>query len=198
MEAQGELAQFARRASYPCVLKPLGLSGSRGVIRANNEAEFCAAATRIGALLQAPDIRRTREAHNEFIQVETYIPGGEFALEGIVTNGRLHTLAIFDKPLPLEGPFFEETLYITPSRESAEAQAELIRTTQRGVTALGLTDGPVHAEMRVNTSGVWLLEIAARPIGGLCAESLRFTGGVKLVELILRHAVGEDVSGASA
>ena len=195
MPVQEEASQFATLASYPCVLKPLGLSGSRGVIRANNETEFCDAANRIRALLREPDIKRTREAHNEFIHVETYIPGREFAVEGIVTGGRLQVLAIFDKPDPLEGPFFEETLYITPSREPADVQDDLIRAAQDGVKALGLTDGPVHAEMRYNSSGAWLLEIAARPIGGLCAESLRFTGGVKLAELILRHAVGEDISG---
>ena len=194
MPVKNDPSQFTRLAPFPCVLKPLGLSGSRGVIRANDETEFYDAANRIRALLQAPDIRRTREAHNEFIQVETYIPGREFAVEGIVTGGRLQVLAIFDKPDPLEGPFFEETLYITPSREPSDVQANLIRATQNGVKALGLTDGPVHAEMRYNSSGAWLLEIAARPIGGLCAQSLRFTGGMKLAELILRHAVGEDVS----
>jgi hypothetical protein len=187
--------EFARSARYPCVLKPLGLSGSRGVIRADDETDFCEAAERIRALLRAPEIRRTREDQNEFIQVETYIPGREFAVEGIVTGGALQVLAIFDKPDPLEGPFFEETVYVTPSRESRDVQAALTKATQDGVRALGLTDGPVHAEMRYNEAGVWLLEIAARPIGGLCAESLRFTGAVKLEELILRHAVGEDISG---
>jgi biotin carboxylase len=190
-----EAPEFARSVRYPCVLKPLGLSGSRGVIRANGETDFCDAAGRIRSLLHAPEIRRIREEHNEFIHVETYIPGREFAVEGILTGGRLQVLAIFDKPDPLEGPFFEETLYVTPSRESADVQAQLIQATRDGSRALGLTDGPVHAEMRYNESGVWLLEIAARPIGGLCAESLRFAEGVKLEELILLHAVGEDVSG---
>ena len=165
------------------------------MIRANGEGDFCEAAGRIRSLLQAPGIRRTREEHNEFIHVETYIPGREFALEGILSHGRLQVLAIFDKPDPLEGPFFEETLYVTPSRESEAVQAEFIGATQDGARALGLTDGPVHAEMRYNESGVWLLEVAARPIGGLCAKSLRFDGGVKLEELILRHATGEDVTG---
>ena len=131
-----------------------------------------------------------------YLQVESYIPGREFAVEGLVTKGRVQPLAIFDKPDPLEGPFFEETIYVTPSRETASAQAALVETTERAVRALGLWHGPWHAELRYNREGAWLLEVAARPIGGLCARALRFEGGVPLEELILRHAIGEDVSGA--
>jgi biotin carboxylase len=174
---------------YPCVLKPLGLSASRGVIRANNPAEFVAAFRRIETLLRDPDILRLHEEQDRFLQVESFIEGREFALEGILTRGRLRVLAIFDKPDPLEGPFFEETIYVTPSREPEQAQREIIRTTESAVKALGLTHGPVHAEMRVNRHGVWMLEVAARPIGGLCARVLP-----GLEELILRHAAGEDVS----
>ena len=192
--ANSNAPEAARSARFPCVLKPLGLSASRGVIRANDPAEFSVAMDRIHALLQSPDIRRTREDQNQFIQVERYIPGSEYAVEGIVTNGNLQVLAIFDKPDPLEGPFFEETLYVTPSRASSEVQNALVRTTEDGVRALGLTNGPIHAEMRHNEMGVWLLEIAARPIGGLCAGALRFGGGMALEELILRHALGEDIS----
>ena len=188
------LAGGANPIGYPCVLKPLGLSGSRGVIRANGESEFAEAFARIRAILQSPEIVRMREEQDRFIQVEEFIEGREFALEGIVTAGRLQTLAIFDKPDPLNGPYFEETLYITPSREPD--QQKLIDSTQRAVAALGLTHGPIHAEMRLNSAGVWMLEVAARPIGGLCARALRFAGGtVSLEELILRHALGEDVSG---
>ncbi len=184
----------ANPIGYPCVLKPLGLSGSRGVIRANGESEFAGAFAQIRAILQSPEIARMREEQDRFIQVEEFIEGREFALEGIVTAGRLQTLAIFDKPDPLNGPYFEETLYITPSREPD--QQKLIDSTQRAVAALGLTHGPIHAEMRLNSAGVWMLEVAARPIGGLCARALRFAGGtISLEELILRHALGEDVSG---
>jgi biotin carboxylase len=184
----------ARSASYPCVLKPLGLSASRGVIRANNAVEFVAAFRRIRDILNAPEIRRLHEEQDRFLQVEEFIDGPEFALEGIVTAGRLKTLAIFDKPDPLDGPFFEETIYVTPSRESATMQGQMIETTQRAITALGLSNGPIHAEMRCNGRGVWMLEVAARPIGGLCAKALRFDGAMPLEELILRHAAGEDVS----
>ena len=171
---------------YPCVLKPVALSASRGVIRANSPEEFTAACARIGKLLETEADR--------CIQVEDFIPGREFALEGLVTRGNLQTLALFDKPDPLDGPFFEETIYLTPSREPETVRNAILETAQRAVTALGLTDGPVHAEMRVNPRGVWMLEAAARPIGGLCSRVLRFDGGVPLEEIILRHALGEDVS----
>lgn len=176
-------------ASFPCVLKPLGLSASRGVIRANDPAEFAAAFHRIARLLADPDIARLGDEQDRFLQVESFIEGREFALEGILTNGSFRALAIFDKPDPLDGPFFEETIYVTPSRESAEIQRAIIETTEAATRALGLTHGPIHAEMRVNARGVWMLEVAARPIGGLCSRVLP-----GLEELILRHAAGEDVS----
>ena len=194
---------LARRAPYPCVLKPLGLSASRGVIRANNQAEFVAAFERIRALLEKnPDLRRLRLRH---LQVESYIEGREFAIEGLVTHGFFQPLAIFDKPDPLTGPFFEETIYVTPSREPAATQEALLDTAGRAVRALGLHHGPAHLEMRWNAEGAWMLDAAARPIGGLCAKALRFDlGGAgrpggpphPLEELVIRHALGGDVSGA--
>jgi biotin carboxylase len=180
---------------FPCVLKPLGLSASRGVIRANVGSEFVNAFRRIGELLRLADIQLHKDDAAAWIQIESYIPGNEFALEGIVTDGRLKVLALFDKPDPLEGPYFEETIYVTPSRAPKATQQAIFETAQKAVTALGLTNGPIHAEMRVNENGVWMLEIAARPIGGLCAKALRF--GAKqmpLEELIVRHALGHDVS----
>jgi biotin carboxylase len=182
--ANANPSEAAKQASFPCVLKPLGLSASRGVIRANDAAEFVAAAERIRAMLES------------YIQVESFIEGREFALEGLVTGGELQVLALFDKPDPLDGPFFEETIYLTPSREPAETQQSIVRATRSATRALGLTQGPIHAEMRVNSAGVWMLEVAARPIGGLCARALRFDDDRSLEELILRHAVGEDVSRA--
>ncbi len=173
-------------AGYPCVLKPIGLSGSRGVIRANDPAGFAAAFARIQRLVEHEEDRS--------IQVEEFIPGREFALEGLVTGGRLQVLALFDKPDPLDGPFFEETIYLTPSRESREVQLAIFETAQRAVKALGFTYGPVHAEMRVNSAGVWMLEAAARPIGGLCSRVMQFEGGATFEEVILRHAIGENVS----
>jgi biotin carboxylase len=186
--------EAAKRAPFPCVLKPLGLSGSRGVIRADDIGQFLRAFERIHALLRGSDVAALREEQNRYIQVECFIEGREFAVEGVVTRGQLQVLAIFDKPDPLDGPFFEETIYVTPSRAIAEVQQVIIQTTRSAVRALGLTHGPIHAEMRVNRKGAWMLEVAARPIGGLCARALRFDGGMPLEELLLRHAVGEDVS----
>ncbi len=177
----------ASQVLYPCVLKPLSLSASRGVIRADDPAQFIAAFHRIERLLADPDIARLHEDQDRFLQVESFIPGREFALEGILAEGKLRVLAIFDKPDPLDGPFFEETIYVTPSRESDDTLDAIVRTTQTAVKALGLTEGPIHAEMRVNQRGVWMLEVAARPIGGLCARVLP-----GLEELILRHAAGEN------
>lgn len=179
----------AGKAPYPCVLKPLSLSASRGVIRANNRGEFMEAFRRIEALLSDPDIARLQEEQDRFLQVESFIDGREFALEGILTSGKLRVLALFDKPDPLDGPYFEETIYVTPSREDAGVQWDIVRTTEAAIAALGFTEGPVHAEMRVNQRGVWMLEVAARPIGGLCARVLP-----GLEELILRHAAGQDVA----
>jgi biotin carboxylase len=187
---------IARSAMFPCVLKPLGLSASRGVIRANDPAEFAAAFERIKVILEGTDVLILREEQNRFIQVESYIEGREFALEGLLTDGKLQVLAIFDKPDPLDGPFFEETIYVTPSRAAAEVQRALIQTAHAAAGALGLTNGPLHAELRYNPRGAWVLEVAARSIGGLCARALRFEGGRTMEELLLCHAVGEDVSHA--
>ena len=184
------------RAPYPCVLKPLGLSASRGVILARNAREFTDAFERIAGILESPDVRQTEEEQDRYIQVESFIPGREFAIEGIVTGGTLRVHAIFDKPDDMNGPFFEETIYTTPSRECESTQCLLVTATETAVRALGLTHGPIHAEMRRNADGVWMLEVAARPIGGLCAKSLRFNGETSLEELILLHAIGRDISAA--
>ena len=188
-----DLHEASRCVEYPCVLKPLALSASRGVIRANDPLEFAEAFARIRGILEQHDIQRLKDEADHYVQVETYIPGREFAIEGMLSQGELEVFAIFDKPDPLEGPYFEETIYVTPSREPEELQLAMIGTTQRAVAALGLTHGPIHAEMRCNESGVWMLEVAARPIGGLCARALRFDHGETLEELLLRFAAGEDV-----
>lgn len=185
---------------YPCVAKPLSLSASQGVVRANSREQFMAAATRIRRLLESPEIRATREPNLDQILVEGYIPGREVAVEGLLTDGQLRVLAIFDKPDPLEGPYFEETIYVTPSRLTDSEQREIERCAVDAVRALGLSQGPVHAEFRVNEDGVWPLEVAPRPIGGLCARALRFAPDaasqtIGLEELLLRHALGLPGSG---
>jgi len=180
--------------SYPCVLKPLSLSASQGVVRANNREEFLAAAARIRRLLESPEIRATREPNLDKMLIEGYIPGREVAVEGLLTAGSLRILAIFDKPDPLEGPYFEETIYVTPSRLPETTQRAIEECARNSIRALGLSHGPVHAEFRVNESGVWPLEVAPRPIGGLCARALRFSfpaesDPIGLEELLLRHAL---------
>jgi biotin carboxylase len=183
----------ARGVAFPCVLKPLALSASRGVIRANNVDQFIAAFRRIGALLAREDVAVSGDAA-QFLLAEQYIPGIEVALEGLLMGGTLHTLALFDKPDPLEGPFFEETIYVTPSRLPAETQAAIERVSAAACAALGLGEGPVHAELRVNNDGPWVLEVAARSIGGLCSRTLRFGTGMTLEEIILRHALGWEIA----
>jgi biotin carboxylase len=191
---EGDLAAVAARLTYPCVLKPVSLSASRGVIRANNPAEFLAAADRIAAILRDPEAAAEAGAGAGSLLIEGFIPGVEVALEGMLLSGTLKVLALFDKPDPLDGPYFEETIYVTPSRLSEPDQARIAEETARAAAALGLREGPVHAELRLNEAGPWIIEIAARSIGGLCSSVLEFGGGLSLEELILHHAVGADIS----
>lgn len=178
-------AAIARTITYPCVLKPLRLAASRGVIRANNAQDFGEAHRRLKAIVGEPGA--------EFL-IEEFIPGYEVAVEGLVVNRRLHVLALFDKPDPLDGPFFEETIYLTPSSVPAGLQAAIRGCADRAVRALGINEGPIHAELRYNERGPWLIEIAARPIGGRCSAVLRFGDqGISLEEIILRHALGMPI-----
>ena len=186
--------KIANQIDYPCVLKPLSLSASRGVIRANDTAQFVDAFHRVVAILRSSSEEDEHRGSAEQLLVEGFIPGTEVALEGIVVQGELKVLAIFDKPDPLDGPFFEETLYITPSRLPPAVQQEISSCTADAAKALGLREGPVHAELRVKDSCAWMLEMAPRSIGGLCARTLRFGTGMSLEELIIRHAIGQDVA----
>ncbi|HET9192612.1 MAG TPA: ATP-grasp domain-containing protein [Vicinamibacterales bacterium] len=191
--------RLAGHAAFPAVLKPLALSGSRGVIRVNDAAEFIEAFGRLRTLMMSPDIRIERDAAHDAALIESFVAGDEFAVEGALTRGDFQPFAIFDKPDPLEGPFFEESIYLTPSRQPAPVQEAIVSAVARAARALGLRHGPIHAECRVNASGVYVLEVAARPIGGLCARALRFeresgpAGLVSFEEVLLRHALGEDV-----
>jgi biotin carboxylase len=191
--------RVAGRAPYPCVLKPLRLSASRGVVRADDPHGFVGAFRRLKAILDQPDVAACGEWARHIL-VEEFVPGREVAVEGLVTRGSLQVLAIFDKPDPLDGPFFEETIYVTPSRLARTAQQEIAACAQAAVDALGLREGPIHAEIRHNDRGAWLIELAARPIGGRCSGALRFGtggsrlgGGVSLEEIVIRHALGMDL-----
>jgi biotin carboxylase len=187
--------------TYPCVLKPISLSASQGVVRVNNREQFLEGAARLKRLLDSPEIQATHEPLLDHMLVESYLPGKEVAVEGLLTEGVLRILAIFDKPDPLEGPYFEETIYVAPSRLAADAQRTIQESLLKSVQALGLIHGPVHAEFRLNDEGVWPIELAPRPIGGLCSQALRFeipgtTMAIGLEELLLRHAL--HLPGASA
>jgi biotin carboxylase len=176
----------------PCVLKPTLLGASRGVIRADDRAAFVAAFRRTAAIVDAvaatlePDGRRS-------ILVEEFMAGAEVAVEGVLTHGALRVLALFDKPDPLDGPFFEETIYVTPSRLEANARAAIVEATQRAAAAIGLDHGPLHAELRWDGERALVVEIAPRSIGGLCSRALRFHPGGTLESVLLRHALGESV-----
>jgi len=179
-QPQWHVGHDPEAVGFPCVLKPLTRSGSQGVIRANTPEEAASAATRIRAIL---------DDQNAELLVERFAEGEEVAVEGLLQSGRLEVLAVFDKPDPLDGPYFEETIYVTPSRKPQSVLDEVRRLTAEAAAALGLTEGPIHAEMRLGPP-VTVLELAARSIGGLCSRSLRFGLGVSLEELILRHALG--------
>jgi biotin carboxylase len=182
----------AASAPYPCVLKPLLFSASRGVIRADDPAGFVAAWRRIERLLHHTRFERRAREEGEARQllVERFVPGPEVAVEGLLREGRLETLAFFDKPDPLDGPFFEETLYVTPSRHPEALQAAAIARVADACRALGLVEGPIHAELRLSPEGPVVLEVAARSIGGLCSRTLRFGAGVSLEEVLVAHAMG--------
>jgi biotin carboxylase len=185
---------LSKTIEFPAVIKPLALSGSRGVMRVNDPASFLTAFERLRMLLRSADVRAERSDLHDSVLVEAFISGREYAVEGLLDHGRLQPLAIFDKPDPLDGPFFEETIYVVPSTAEPERQALIAETVAAAATGLGLRHGPIHAECRVNGNGVFVLEVAARPIGGLCARALRFVGeaSISLEELLLRHAMGES------
>ncbi|MFL5883474.1 MAG: ATP-grasp domain-containing protein [Thermoleophilaceae bacterium] len=184
-----DVGRLAEEVGLPCVVKPLSLSASRGVIRADSPSEADTAAERVRSIL-----RCAREDDGAALLVESYVPGAEVAVEGLLRGGELEVLAIFDKPDPLEGPYFEETIYVTPSR--LPSQERIVSTAQAAARSLGLREGPVHAELRIADAGdPVVLELAARSIGGLCARSLRFGLGTSLEELIIEHALGRTTDG---
>lgn len=185
-------ADIVQEVTFPCVLKPLTLSGSCGVIRADDQESFQQTFTRIGQLLKTFE-RPEQEMAGRQILIEDFIPGIEVALEGILTNGTLHPLALFDKPDPLDGPYFEETIYVTPSRLPSDTQLRISESLAKATRAIGLREGPVHGELRINDQGIWVIEVAARSIGGKCSRMLEFGTGRSLEELILLHALGQEL-----
>ena len=172
--------------SFPCVVKPIAMSASRGVIRADDAAELAAAVGRVRDIVSGA----RDEEERSLLLVESFVPGPEVAVEGLLQDGKLEVLAIFDKPDPLDGPFFEESIYVTPSRLGRVAEERIVECVRRAVAAFGLAAGPVHAELRWNAGKAWLLEVAARTIGGECSRLLRFSAGHSLEEVVLAAAMG--------
>jgi biotin carboxylase len=182
-----DVATAAADIGFPCVVKPVSRSASQGVIRVDDAAQAQAAQARVRAIVGND---------SEPLLVERYVPGAEVAVEGLLQGGELEVLAVFDKPDPMDGPYFEETVYVTPSRQPAPVLGAVTATVARAAAALGLREGPVHAELRIDAAGTsTVLELAARSIGGLCARSLRFGAGVSLEEVIIRHALGMGLEG---
>ena len=194
IDFEGDICAQATALHFPCVIKPLSLSGSRGVIRADNTEQAITAIKRIASIVDELSDKQERR----HLLVEDYLPGIEVAVEGMLHNGELQVLAIFDKPDPLEGPYFEETYYITPSRLPASQQALITQRVAEACAAYGLHHGPVHAELRLNThkqkDEAWILEVAARTIGGQCAQLLKHGTGHGLEELVIAHAIGKSLS----
>ena len=187
-----EMSTIHSEIGFPCVVKPRNLNGSRGVIRADDPDEMHAAVERTAKLVRS--VQGLANDSVVSILIESYIPGQEVAVEGILDQGQLEVLALFDKPDPLEGPFFEETIYVTPSRLSPKIQREIAACTAEAAAAVGLNTGPVHAELRLNEDGPWIVEIAGRSIGGLCSQVLQFGAAGSLEEIILRQACDLDYS----
>ncbi len=183
---------IVQQVTFPCVLKPLTLSGSCGVIRADNPESFQNAFLRIRHLLHTFE-RPEQEMAACQILIEDFIPGIEVALEGLLSKNTFHLLAIFDKPDPLNGPYFEETIYVTPSRLPPAIQERMTQALAKAARAIGLQEGPIHGELRMNDQGIWVIEVAARSIGGKCSQMLEFGTGKSLEELILIHALGREL-----
>ncbi len=181
-------AEIAREITFPCVIKPLTLNMSRGVIRADGHNSFVAAFDRVKEIIAQPDAK-TPGIAADHLMIESYVPGKEYAIEGLIRNGELIILAIFDKPDPLEGPYFEETIYVTPASVSPALKSNIHQAAQDAIRAIGLSDGPTHIDLRVNETGVYIIEADARTIGGHCGRSLRFGDGMRLEEVVLRHAL---------
>ncbi len=190
VDLRASLEPQAEGFPFPCVIKPLSLSGSRGVIRADNVVDLEALRGRVAAIAATAPLADERD----HALLEAYLPGDEVALEGLLDDGRLELLALFDKPEPLTGPFFEESYYITPSRHPAALQRRVVERVAQACAAYGLRHGPVHAEARLVDGEAWLLEVAARTIGGECARLLTFGAGVGLEEVVIGRALGRPLA----
>ncbi|MHB8329683.1 MAG: ATP-grasp domain-containing protein [Acidimicrobiales bacterium] len=187
-----QVAVLAGAVGLPCVVKPPTLSGSQGVLRADSAEEAAVVVERVRRIADAAGVEPSAP-----LLVESFVPGAELAVEAILDAGAMHVLAIFDKPDPLDGPAFEETIYVTPSRLAQADLSAAVAAMDGAIRALGLTEGPVHGEVRVNAGRASVIEVAARTIGGLCARTLTFGTGRSLEELVLAHALGMPLGALS-
>ena len=187
------------RVRFPCVIKPAGLTASRGVMRSDSPQELLTARDRIAALLDRPDVRATSTSDPDTLIVEGFVPGAEYALDGVLEHGALRVFALFEKPEPLDGPTFEESIYVTPARLASGPQQVIAGCIGRAALALGLHHGPIHAECRVDGDSVVVLEVAPRPIGGLCARAIPVVSPegerCALEDALLAHALGRSLEG---
>jgi biotin carboxylase len=186
LDLGGALAPQISGLDYPCVLKPLAMAASRGVIRVDSSDALARTLPRVAAIVAQAAVPDERDR----VLVESFLPGAEIAIEGLLSDGRLHVLAVFDKPEPMDGPFFEESYYVTPSRLPKSLLERASERLAQACAAYGLREGPVHGELRLHEGEAWILEVAARTIGGDCARLLSFGAGRSLEELVLRHALG--------
>ncbi len=188
-----EIAAVTTTVGLPCVVKPTTLSGSQGVLRADTVEDAVAIVARVRAIATTAGVDPGTP-----LLVEQFAPGPEVAVEGLMLSGELRPLAVFDKPDPLDGPAFEETIYVTPSRLAPADLAAVLSATAAATAALGLVDGPVHAEVRVHEGRASVIEVAARTIGGLCSRALSFSTGRSLEELVIAHALGLPLGATGA
>jgi biotin carboxylase len=193
-DLEEDVQSIVTRVPFPCVVKPVSLSGSRGVTRCNTQEEFLIAWDRLKRLLGSNNLSQDAELFSTEILVETYLSGREVAVEGIMVQGSMTLVGILDKPDLMDGPFFEETILITPSSLTLGLQERLVAKTEEIATSLGLLNGPVHAEFRIEKEAINLLEIAPRSIGGYCSKIFKFHPEATLEELILRQSLGMKIS----
>lgn len=178
-----EMVEYSTKVSFPVVLKPLMLSGSRGVIRADNPQQFILAAKTIQRILTK---QPCDEYESQHFLIEQFLKGDEIAIDGFMQDGKFILLSLFDKPEPMNGPYFEESYYITPGRQSEQLQQDIIEEVSKCCRAYGLTHGPIHAEARITEKGIFLIEMASRTIGGQCAQLIEYVLAKKLEEIIIR------------
>ncbi len=159
------------------VLKPIYGTASKSVLKINNVEKN---KEQIEKLMQ--------DCFDQDLVIEEYIDGKEYALEGTIINSELKKIVIFDKPVEYKHPYFEESIYITPSELSSEAEKRVVSIVDKACKKIGLEDGPVHVEFKINENQIFIIEINPRMIGGLCSRCLSFGLFKVSLEEIILHA----------